>query len=71
MTLYEAKKVLEDAGCTVVGRAEKLESIVGEATVYAASWWDRACIHGWMTADQLEAIAMWLRDPAGVYGATE
>ncbi len=66
MTNEEARKVLEGMGVAPLHKRNK-----GRA--FGSTRTDDDCmhLHGNFTADQLEAIAMWMRDPEGVTSAEQ
>lgn len=66
MELKRAKEVLEEMGLTTFSK-EELFSGALYLSVEADD--ETAIIDGRFTADQLEAIATWMRDPEGVVGA--
>ncbi len=66
MTPLEAKKVLEGT----IGLATGIASSFGQWNTAVAA----GCVHAYILGHDpatLEAIAMWMRDPVGVYGAKE
>lgn len=61
---------MTDVLATEVGdnyTAERIDSVGGEH-VYALAGSEHASLDGWFTADQLEAIAAWMRNPHGPDG---
>ncbi len=62
MTNEEARKVLEGMGVEPHKR--------NKGRAFGSTRQDDDCMHlsGNFTADQLEAIALWMRDPTGVMG---
>ncbi len=67
MTKYEAKKVLDDMNPSeLTGPA-----LFGMRMPYVSALRAAAFLDGEFTADELEAIAIWMRDPAGVVEAKE
>ena len=67
MTPTRAHKILLAWGLTTCSPVE-----LHDLAVYVSVWADRklAILDGGFTADELEAVATWMRDPVAVMGPT-